>query len=224
MRRVSIAAFACLGCLVLAPPRLVWAAEPSQRQEIALAERHHAEATRLYQAGNFAAARVEFQAAYDLSREPDILHNLSLVAEKQGKLDESIALEERFKAERGAEITQGERDGIDGRIARLRQSATVPVAQSATSSGRRPPLGSIVLMAGGGALLITGIGCGIGAVVTGNHVRNDGPFPPNEKQALLNQGQALQSTGIAFDVLGGAALIAGVSWAIVDRVRRPASR
>ena len=57
----------------------------------AVAERHFDDTAAFYKAGNYEAAKVEFSAAYDLSRHPDLLYNLSLVAERQARYADALA-------------------------------------------------------------------------------------------------------------------------------------
>ena len=54
------------------------------------AAQHFQLGVEFYRAGDYAAARVEFEAALGLSQLPDLLQNLSLTAEKQGQLREAI--------------------------------------------------------------------------------------------------------------------------------------
>jgi Flp pilus assembly protein TadD len=61
-----------------------------------IAEQHFKNGVEFYRAGEFAGARVEFQTAYDLSKLPTLLHNLSMAAQLEGKFDDAIAFEERF--------------------------------------------------------------------------------------------------------------------------------
>ena len=53
---------------------------------------------KFYRAGDYAAALVEFEAAYGLSQHADLLHNLSWTAEKLGRIPAAIDYEERFLA------------------------------------------------------------------------------------------------------------------------------
>lgn len=73
-------------------------AQPSQHLS-KVAEQHFRTGLDFYRAGYYASARIEFQAAYDLSHLPDLLHNLSRAAQLEGKLAEAIAFEARYITE-----------------------------------------------------------------------------------------------------------------------------
>jgi len=200
----------------------------AEAEELTLAKQHTQQAFKLYQAGNYGAARVEFQAAYDLTREPEILHNLSMTAERQGQLADAIGFEERYLAAAdAAKATLRDRDEARGRILRLReklaQSPEVePAKPSPTSRERSVPPAAIGLMAGGGILLAVGIGLG-GAALRDRGQLYEGVYA-EEVDALYDRNRALNAAAISLSVLGGAALAGGASWAIVHRRRatRPA--
>lgn len=199
------------------------------QENLALATRHFDEATRLYREGKYNEARIEFEASFALTGEAELLHNLSLTAERQGKLRDAIDFEERFLAGKPAGLTQRDADEAHGRIARLRQNllnevvvpqpVSVPdrVSPSATERRRVPP-GAIGLLVLGSAGLVAGIGCGAGAWSTARTI--DGmPLTVAEVDALTSRGQALDRAGIALDVVGAVALVAGTTWAVLDRFR-----
>lgn len=83
----------------------------------------------------------------------------------------------------------------------------------------RPPIGALALIAGGAGVLLGGIGCGIGAMMTAKTINDGGTYYASDYQALVNRGQALNGAGIALDVVGGVALAAGTAWALVHRLR-----
>lgn len=201
---------------------------PVSQENLALATQHFDEATRLYREGKYNEARIEFEASFALTGEPELLHNLSLTAERQGKLRDAIDFEERFLAGKPAGLTQRDSDEAHGRIARMRQNllneaavpqpASVPdrVSTSATERRRVPP-GAIGLLVLGSAGIVVGIGCGAGAWSTARTI--DGmPLTVTEVDALTSRGQALDRAGIALDVVGAAALVAGTTWAVLERV------
>lgn len=139
-------------------------------ENLTLATRHFDEATRLYREGKFNEARIEFEASLALTGEVELLHNLSLTAERQGKLSDAVDFEERFLAAKPASLTQRESDEARGRIARLREqrSSVATVIQPVSVPGRAPipatehrrvPPGAIGLLVIGGAAVVVGIGC-----------------------------------------------------------------
>ena len=69
---------------------------PNDDQLDSLAQHHFRAGAEMYQSGQYEAARIEFEAAYKILPLPDLLHNLSMVAEQQGRLAEAVSYEERF--------------------------------------------------------------------------------------------------------------------------------
>ena len=66
-------------------------------------------------------------------------------------------------------------------------------------------------------MTLAGIGCLAGAWATGQQVGNaDLAF--GEASALLDRGRALNATGIALTVVGGAVVVGGaMTWAVLGR-------
>lgn len=215
------------------------AGEPSSEPSVpapqmsAVAQRHFDDAVAFYQAGNYDAAQIEFKAAYDLSRLPDLLHNLGLVAERQGRYAEAIALEERCLVEKGSSVTVPEQDEARGRIARLREllaqqaqpagraSGTTkqPSAGSPPGDTRRRPRAAVALLGVGSGLLLAGIACGAGALATQAQASGSGPFFVDEYDGLLNRGRALEKSAISLSVVGGVVAASGAGWLIWQRTR-----
>lgn len=210
-------------------------------REMDLAAQHFATGAKLYQANKFEAARVEFEAAYLLSHEPDLLHNLSLTAEQQGKPLDALRYAERYLEARRGELSERELDETQGRILRLRTRAavseqapppaisapaerapaapTAPAERPSATERHRPPAGALALLGGGAALLVAGIGCGAGAMVTQSAVHDPQGVYASDYDALVKRGQTLGTAAIALDVVGGVALAGGAVWAIVERLR-----
>lgn len=209
-------------------------AQGSQRataspESLALATRHFDEATRLYGAGKYDESRIEFEASYALTGEPELLHNISLAAERQGKLSDAIDFEERFLAAKPPGMTQRDSDEANGRIARLREqqfrAASGPLLAAApervatpATERQRVPSGAIGLLVIGGAAVAVGVGCGAEAWATARTI--DGmPLTLSDVNSLTARGQALDRAGIALDVVGAAALVAGTAWALIHKSR-----
>ena len=203
------------------------------------AAQHFQLGVEFYRAGDYAAARVEFDAAYGLSGLPDLLHNLSLTAEKQGQIAAAIDYEERFLVAKRGELTTAETDEARGRLLRLREAqaqgsppavlapaaapkatTTAPTmtAPRATVAGAalggrgwRPPAGALALLVGGGVSLVAGLACGGAALATGAELGSGQAFTLREIDAMTRRGEALNTSAIALDIAGGVALTAGVS-------------
>ena len=103
------------------------------------AAQHFQLGVEFYRAGDYAAARVEFDAAYGLSGLPDLLHNLSLTAEKQGQIAAAIDYEGRFLAAKRGELTTAETDEARGRLLRLREAHAQGSPPGSRSGLLHPP-------------------------------------------------------------------------------------
>jgi len=212
---------------------------------IEAAQQHYISGTRFFEAGSWDAALVEFTASYQLSGERHLLHNISWTHEKAGRTREALDYAERYlTACRGTE----DEEGAAKRVAFLKQrypasgSASpapvvaaplvTPPAQNTTSSATvvpiaagkaKPPALSIGLLAGGGALALGGVGCLVGAWTTGQQVASPDLAFADSAQ-LVDRGKALNATGIALTVTGGALVIGGaVTWAVLAHSREPRS-
>ncbi len=206
------------------------------------AARHVELGLRFYRAGEYGAARVEFEAAHGLSGDAELLHNLSWTAEKQGQIAAAIDYEERFLSVKGAELPTAELDQARGRLVRLRElqareagsgaAAAAAVASTTTATaaattgaalgarGWRPPAGALGLMVGGGAALVAGLSCGGAAIATGTQLRSGQAFTLREIDALSSRGEALNGAAIALDIIGGVTLTAGGAWTLAAWLRR----
>lgn len=209
-------------------------AQPSDvSAEEQAARAHYDQGETFFKAKNYEAARVEFEAAYRLFPAPDLLFNLAKVAEKQGRTKEAIEFLERYKrAKQDAAATEASAE-VDRDLERLRAQsqaqapgpssapAPAPVSAPAVSAerGRRPSNLSIGLMAGGGAVLLSGIGCGAAALALGMDVRDRAAQPWEQLAPDFDKGRALDGATIGLSLAGGLALGAGLTLWIVDRVR-----
>ena len=230
-----------IGVAALAGPALAQTLKeaPAVLNKQDAAAQHFQLGVEFYRAGDYAAARVEFDAAYGLSQLPDLLHNLSLTAEKQGQVREAIEYEERFLASKRGELTTAEIDEARGRLLRLREQQshgpqtvlTVPAVPAVaspgpargvepTARGWRPPSGALALLVGGGAAVVAGLACGGAALATGSQLGSGQAFTLREIDALTTRGNALNASAIALDIAGGVGLTAGATWTIADWLKR----
>ncbi len=223
----------CVAASGHAQPDLSPLQRPS-RPMIEAARQHFASGTRFYEEGSWDAALVEFTASFQLSGERDLLHNISWTHEKAGRTREALDYAERYlSASRGTE----DEERAEKRVAFLKERygrgaapAVEPVAaqtaQTAASSPKmdvgaaeraKPPGLAIGLLAGGGALALGGVGCLAGAWSTAGQASSaDLTFA--EGSGLINRGHALNATGIALTVAGGALVVGGaVTWAVLAR-------
>ena len=121
--RLLVAAFLSISSLGHAQPT---PAEPTKSM-LSAAQRYSRDGMQFAEEGNYSAARASFEAGYSLSREPDFLHNLSWIAERQGQLAEAIAFAERYlTAKPDADNAERTRRRIAMLRSRLGQSAPEP--------------------------------------------------------------------------------------------------
>lgn len=165
-----------------------------------------------------------------------LLHNVLWTHEKAGRAREALAYAERYRAAcqgteeearaaRRVEFLKTKYGLTEGGTNPAASTPVVPTAQNATSAvtaapipeGRRKPSSlSIGLLAGGGALTLGGIGCLAGAWTTGQQTTNpDLTFA--DASGLVDRGKALNATGIALTVVGGALVVGGIVLATLPR-------
>ena len=170
-----------------------------------------------------------------------LLHNISWTHEKAGRTREALDYAERYlvacrgtqdeerAAKRVVFLKAKYGDPASGTTSTV-QAAPVPVgipttqnaASEATaapsSEGKaNPPAVAIGLIAGGGALVLGGIGCLAGAWSTSQQA-NSADLTFAQGSGLIDRGHALNATGIALTVTGGALVVGGaVTWAVLAR-------
>lgn len=253
MRAPALGLFAALllgpgaaGAQTSAPPAqaasgATTAADPAKPapQLMDAAQRHYDDAIQFFKAGRFDAARVEFEASYALSKEPDLLYNLSTTAEKQGQLVDAIRYAERYlEAKPNADDAAVVRE----RISHLRTqqqpavrgaagaAPTLPPSAASLDPGpgsdRMPASGSgtvpkpaVGLLCVGAGMLLAGLGTGAAALATDKQVSGMEMIYFGELQELDRRGTALNTAAITLSVVGGAAVVAGGSWLIARKVR-----
>lgn len=200
--------------------------QPLDLDETAAA--HFALGVQAYQAGQWDAARAEFRVCYELSKKPDLLHNLSLVAEKQGKIAEALDLEREFLAKAiPQDMTAEEKAKIVARVASLERLVpptpsppppeSAPLVQREKSPSKAPRVLATVGLVSGGTLLVAALGTGI----AGSLLKRDLESRPLTLTEF-DQGRGLaknyESATIALSVIGGALVIgSAVAAAIVWR-------
>jgi len=192
-----------------------------------LAESHFEAGQQAYRDQRWAVARIEFQAAYQLSHEPDLLYNLSVIEEKDGNPSEAVTYARRYLAEKGATISTKDADEVRGRIARLDSPLTPPpaaVVATAQPPQAQPPqtppaklntranVANGVIVAGG-LLTVGGIGCLVGAWTT-SQAAQDPAISYQQWGDLGGRGRALNAAGLGLTIAGGAILIGSTAWRI----------
>ena len=239
--RTWMNALLLIPAMASAQPDLSPLQRPS-RPMIEAAQAHYLSGARFFETAQFDAALVEFEAAWRLSGEPDLLHNLSWTHEKAGHIKEAIDYALRYQA---AVQTDEDRERARKRVefltkrystapapsepaaasstpvvspAQVPASASSPAPEPSKTEARTkiPPL-ALGLVAGGGALAAAGIGCLAGAWETGQQL-GSADLAYGDAASLLDRGRALNTTGIALTIVGGAAAVGGaITWAVLVR-------
>lgn len=192
---------------------------------------HFALGVQAYQAGQWDAARAEFRVCYELSKKPDLLHNLSLVAEKQGKFAEALDLEREFLAKaQPQDMTAEEKAKVVARVEKLEklvappsgtpppESAPPPV-QSEKAPSKVPRVLATVGLASGGGLLVAALGTGIAGSLLKRDLESR-PLTLAEFDQGRAQAKSYESATIALGVIGGA-LVVGSAIVAATVWRRP---
>ncbi|MEM9193932.1 MAG: tetratricopeptide repeat protein [Myxococcota bacterium] len=152
------------------------AASPAVAQDAALgntndeaARRIYALGTEAFEAERFSEAANYYQRAYDLSPRAELLFNLGAAQQRAGAIPEAVAAFERFLEE--TPDAHPQRPEAEARLSALRlrlaeaqtvEEESVPVATSreATSTAEGPGAAPWVLVIGGSAAAIGGVGVG----------------------------------------------------------------
>lgn len=174
-------------------------------------------AVQAFKAGQWDAARAEFRVCYELSKKPDLLHNLSLVAEKQGKFAEALDLEREFLAKaQPQDLTAEDRAKTAARIESLERLATQapstpppesgPAAQPEKAPSKAPRILATAGLVTGGALLVAALGTGIAGGLLKSDLESR-PLTLAEFEQGRGQAKSFESATIGLGVVGGALVI-----------------
>lgn len=172
-------------------------------EEEAAAQQHYQSGAAFFQGGNYAAARAEFEAAYQLTHLPDFLYNLAKVAEKQGRTEDEERYLKEYVATNPADAAE-----VRARLEQIQKDKPVTVS-------RIPPTPALALVGAGVGALIIGIACGGASLAAARTVADPANTGKPFTAELFNTqqtGMQLNSAAIAFDVIGGVALAAGGAW------------
>lgn len=186
------------------------------------ARRYYESAIIYYDTKEYAKAREEFQGAYDISKDPEFLVNLSAVAARQKQYQDAVKFLEKYIEEcPNAPDTFAARSRVDDlRIAQAIQEGEKPPPKTVY---RYPPKAALALMGAGLGGVLLGVGLGGGALAEARQidsVNNQNRVFDSGLQAVDSRGTGLQGAGIFFDVVGGAALASGIIWTLVWNQQR----
>lgn len=209
-----------------APPAPAAAATPSEAppeptpEEIAEAKHSFESGMKFFNAGNYEAARTQFDAAYKLSRFPALLYNLARTADKQNLRRDSIQYYEQYLL-----TSPPDAPDVVIKLRELRRAEGIPDGQQPPASQptaaskwlvgtqKLPPIPAMALAGTGAAFLIIGIGCGAGALSASSQLEGaNGQMFRGQNADAASRGPTLNNAAIAFDVLGSLFLAGGGAW------------
>ncbi|PSM31793.1 hypothetical protein BVG81_003585 [Haliangium sp. UPWRP_2] len=197
--------------LLMAAPRSVLAHSPHAILDSSaliageLARQHFENGIRLFENGLFEAARVEFEASFKHSGEPDMLWNLSVTAERLGQHGDALDFALRFQDAKGSKLNAAESDETQKRINRLRELAAIPAKRA-----HRNRAIAISLITFGGLAIVGAVGCGVGALSVKQKLES-GSFFQSEYNAIVGSGQALNGATIGLGIVGALSVGGGVA-------------
>jgi tetratricopeptide (TPR) repeat protein len=228
--------------LVIASSASLASAQPSQRDRDRALELFR-ESDVHYKRGDFERAAALLREAYSLHPEPLLLYNLARALEGVGDFEGAI---QQYESYLNVASEIADRGAIERRIATLREqvarNAIPPVstddhtATQVSDTRTAPPVTTIGLdprpgemrdkpqrlpwlIAGGGGVVLGG-GVLLGYL---SQARHDAAVEePVQADALKLQDQAhtfATAANVAY-VIGGAAIIGGVTWAVVTRTKK----
>ncbi len=206
--------------------------KPPSLRDAAMAHFHNGLA--FYESEQFGPAIVEFRAAWELSGERDLLHNLSWACEKAGRIVEakdyasrylaqSRGTEDEAMADRRFKFLSSRYPDAEAKPAPVEKQPTVaapdpkPPQTSPDSSGTTAtakPTGNrralaIGLLASGGTALAASIGLGAGAIGVWSQAANPDTYF-DRWQNLNATGRSLSIASGVFGAVGVGLLVPGV--------------
>ena len=149
--------------------------------------------------GRYDLARLEFEGAYALSKEVDLLYNLALCWEREGRPREAVEAYERYLRERPDDREAAQK------LAKVKEQLQ-PVPQERLRPRQKLGVALLVL---GGAALVSALALGIVTerdrqqLVAGN-------ITYREAQTLADRATTERSATIALGVVGGALVVGGL--------------
>jgi len=204
--------FACVLAVVLACS----VARADQEAAVALltaaAQDHYKQGEKLYKAEQYPAARIEFQAGYDLSKNPVFLWNLAKASAKMGDRQAALDYVQRYRVTLAAPDAE-----VDAFAKDLLGPAEPPkpaITEKPTAKKRSPV--PWVLLGVGAAVLIADIG--VGAAGYRLSQSNEGALLTMAELADLNaQGNRLNTAGWSLLGVGLGTAAAGGIWLAIQR-------
>jgi tetratricopeptide (TPR) repeat protein len=179
------------------------------------AEGHHETGTRFFTEGRYDLARIEFEAAYALTKEPDLLYNIAICYEREGDLKQVIAYLERYLAAKpDDEKTKAKLQKMREQLAPTPASTPPSKAPSEVSRMSMKRKVGIALLSVGAASLLVALATGISTQGDRDALMS-GELTYGQATTTAERARGTRGASIAFGVVGGAMVVAGVPLAIL---------
>lgn len=196
---------------------------PEDRQ---LASKHYEDGKAAFKAGRLQTALLEFQLSFDLSREPLLLADMSLVAENLGRTEDAVRFGKQFleavKTAGADEIPSDAVSEVAERVRRLSPDPEKPRPEVKKPVEQFPPVKRKVtaprnvilaasMLALGGLSLIASLATGIAGGNISAEVQSR-PLPLAVYRDLDSRGRSLNAAAFATLAIGIAAGGGGALW------------
>ena len=216
----------CLGILLLLlglGTEPLFATEPAQSEgapaDRDLAASHYESGKAAFNEGRWSTALLEFKLSYDLSHEPILLADLSVVAEKMGDHVRAIEYAKAFLVAAPADTPKDALLEAEARIRRLsspQASAGVHLEQQKKSDvAKKSPI-PYVLLGVGGAALLGSLTTAAVAKALSNRVESV-PITAMDLESANQEGSRLNQSSGALLGIGLCLAVSGSIWLIVNR-------
>lgn len=184
------------------------AAHAKEPDAVGAAKNHTESGEAFFKANKFAEARIEFLAAYELTKEADLLYNVALSYEREGLLREAADAYDRYlKAAPNDAVTREKVAKMRAQLAPAITAPTEPVAPKRGLPARKKA--GIALIALGAASLVACIA--LGAVTERDRqALNSGTLTYGEAQATADRATTTRASAFAMGALGGLGVVVGV--------------
>lgn len=200
--------------LLLLPHRLSAqpASPPASESATKAAAAHHETGTRFFEEGRYDLARIEFEAAFALTQEPDLLYNIAICFEREGDIKQVVAYLERYLAAKpDDEKTKAKLQKMREQLAPASVApaqpplAPAPAPQAATAVNRmstKRKVG-IALLGVGAALLVGSLATGISTQLDRDTLMS-GELTYGDAMVTAKRARVTWGATIALGIAGGA--------------------
>ena len=217
----------CLGILLLLlglGTEPLFATEPAQSEgapaDRDLAASHYESGKAAFNEGRWSTALLEFKLSYDLSHEPILLADLSLVAEKMGDLARAIEYAKAFLVAAPGDTPKAALSEAEARIKRLSSPQAASEAhpeqwKKSDVVANKSPI-PYVLLGVGGAALLGSLTTAAVAKALSNRVESV-PLTAMDFESANMEGSRLNQSSGALLGIGLCLAVSGSIWLIVNK-------